>query len=119
MEIIRRNGHHGSLQGPDTRPGVYTNGGDQDPRDVFHVSFDPTTEPVERVVVEAVAVIRNAEPDQLTPLNKVIDPEALDGLLASAAEKQVEQIDIQFVYEGLTVTVTSDGDLWLQWETPT
>jgi len=53
-------------------------------------------------VVDASAALLDAEPADLTPLYRTLDPEALDALRSADAETQVT---VQFDYEGLVVTV--------------
>lgn len=108
MEIIRRT----EIGPPDS---FYTNGGDRATRDVFHVSFDPTTESIDTVIVESVAALKNTEPNELEPLYNAVNPDALQDLIRPGEETRSTANHIQFHYEGLEVRVSSDGDLWLQW----
>ena len=51
----------------------------------YHVPFDPSgPRNVAEVVVEGVASVRDVEPTALPPVHDVIDPEALDRIVASA-----------------------------------
>lgn len=61
--------------------------------------------PVSVRVAEALADAVGIDPVALEPpLNDVVDPEALDALVASDAEARVE-----FTYHGRCVTVRADG----------
>jgi hypothetical protein len=55
-------------------------------------------------VVDAVADETDTDPTDLTPLGTVIDPEALDSLVADAEDRDVS---VGFEYEGYRVTVGS------------
>lgn len=60
--------------------------------------FDATT-----AVVEAIAAVRNEEPDEMEPLHSYVDGDALDRLAEGDGDVQ-----IQFRYRDCTVVV--DGD---------
>lgn len=93
--------------------GFTADGGNPPDRDTFHVTFDPSREDVEVVVVEAVAAIHNTEPDQLEPLATAVDADALNRLVS---ERESGTREITFTYEELEVRLDPDGDLWLTWE---
>ena len=59
-------------------------------------------------VIDAVAWCNGADPTTLTPLQEVIDVDALDALMDAPQEAAVS---ITFDYEGCTVQVTGDGTL--------
>jgi hypothetical protein len=59
-------------------------------------------------VINAVAWCNGADPTTLTPLQEVIDVDALDALMDAPDEGSVS---ITFDYEGCTVQVTGDGTL--------
>lgn len=54
-------------------------------------------------IVDAIADHVDADPVAMTPLGYVLDPEALDALLSSAADVQVS-----FTYDDHTVVVDAD-----------
>jgi hypothetical protein len=56
-------------------------------------------------VVDAVANEADTDPTELTPLGTVIDPDALDSLVADAEDRDVS---VDFEYEGYRVTVGND-----------
>lgn len=59
-------------------------------------------------VIDAVAWCNGTDPTTLTPLQEVIDVDALDALMDAPEEAAVS---ITFDYEGCTVQVTGDGTL--------
>lgn len=81
-----------------------------DRRDVFHTTFDPTIESSLTVVTEAVQIVQDRTTDELDPLAEVVDVDAFRCLL----EESTTTVEIQFDYEGLTLTIDSDGNLWLE-----
>jgi len=83
---------------------------------VFHVRFDPDVESIVHVVVTSVAAIRNVDPLELEPLNESIDPETLANVVRPRPEQAIRGASITFHYEGLNITIETDGDLWLEWE---
>lgn len=88
--------------------GLIANGGKGDELDTFHVQFDPSTESVVEILVETVATIHNVPLEELDPVADAIDPEALEALLASGEEDDLERIE--FVYQGLVVSVLGSGE---------
>lgn len=90
------------------------NGGTDDRRDVFHVSFDPNEESVFVVLTEAVALIQDTAPEALTPLSDVIDVDAIEALFGRSPERQPNDIEVTFEYESLSITIASTGDIWLR-----
>lgn len=103
-----------SWPSPDVPGELVPNGGSESGRDTVRVPFDPASESVVEVVVEAVAFIHDADPTDLDPLFEVLDPDALDALVDDeAGESSVDTVT--FVYEGLEVTVDPDGTVWLRW----
>lgn len=56
-------------------------------------------------VVEEVARVKDTDPLELDPLYQVVDPDALNELVAHAADA----VTIDFEYEGHVVTVRGDG----------
>lgn len=109
MELVRSIAVTGSIA--DLTP----NGGHRNERDTFHVTFDPETEPIASVVTESVAAIQNTELEELDPLYDAVDPESIDALLAANDDEQSGADVVEFVYEGMEVTIGSDGDVWLKW----
>lgn len=99
---------------PRLRGGVSTrilaNGGTRDRRDVFHVSFDPATEPPVVVIVEAVAVINDTPVEALAPIEDTVDTDALRALVRHSST----DVEVSFAYEALEITIDTDGDLWIR-----
>lgn len=87
-----------------------TSGGPESDRDsqVYRVSFGPS-ETVAEAVVGSVASFEGVEPMALPPIHDVVDPEALDRLLASARRELVlDHPVVAFTYAGYRVTVRPD-----------
>lgn len=87
---------------------------------VDRVGYDPTSETYHALhdwtsdsslsitVVEAVGAVTGDEPTDMEPLHSVIDPDALDTLLYSGEEADVQ---VEFEYEERSVTVTGSGEV--------
>lgn len=60
-------------------------------------------------VVDVVSAIRDAEPADLDPLYRSVDPDALDSLCTN--EDLGAQPTIRFDYEGLVVTVSASNTI--------
>lgn len=72
--------------------------------------FDPATDSVADEVVTAVARARDVSPMETVPLAAVIDPDALEALFDPVVEDADDAAGhVVFAYEGLTVTVRSEG----------
>lgn len=64
------------------------------------------------VVVDAVATVLDTDPLALEPIANVLDPEALDQLVTSWAERdRSTPASISFDYCGCTVTLESESTL--------
>ena len=83
--------------------------------DVFHVRFDPESDSIVNVVVRSVGTIRNVDPLDLEALEAAVDTDAIERLADPAAGATRSQGKITFRYEGLHVTVETDGHLWFEW----
>jgi len=110
MDIVRRMECTEKYSAPRLVP----NGGDGS-RDAFHVSFDRESEDVVEVVVSSVAVIHNVDPTGLSPIGEVVDPDALRAIFGRGSDRFDADAQAIFVYEGLEVTINTDGNLWLEW----
>lgn len=110
MEIVH------SVESPigSVHPELVPNGG-FGRRDAFHVSFDPDEDDVVEEVVRAVAVIHNTDPNALSPLGRVVDPDALEALIGRGFEEFGTDTQVSFVYEDLEITLDTDGNVWLEW----
>lgn len=84
--------------------------------DVFHIQFDPGSESIVSRIVSSVATIKNVSPTRLTPLAYSIDVDMLESFVDPDANEAMYCNDISFRYEGMNVTVTNHGDIWLEWE---
>lgn len=94
--------------------GALADGSGED--DVFHVQFDPADESVVQLVVRSVSTIRNVDPLDLEPLGSTIDPTTLEGLVDPRSGGGLRGAEVSFEYEGLYVTVDTDGNIWLEWQ---
>ncbi|MFC7081999.1 HalOD1 output domain-containing protein [Halorussus caseinilyticus] len=84
------------------------------------VTYDPATEGyrgqsdwersdhVSLTVVETVSAVAGKEPDAMEPLYSILDPDALETILASP---QGGFVRLSFSYEGCSVTLTSTGEI--------
>ncbi|NGM68833.1 hypothetical protein G6M89_07385 [Natronolimnobius sp. AArcel1] len=61
-------------------------------------------------IVDALADATDTDPLELDPLYNVIDPEALDQIVNSDCD-QIDQLSVQFVYNGHNVQVQGDGSI--------
>jgi len=95
-------------------PRLIANGGNGC-RDTFHVSFDPADEDVIEVLVRTVAVIHNTDPTTLSAIGEVVDPDALRAIFGREPDRFTTEAQATFVYEGLEVTINTDGNVWLEW----
>lgn len=111
MDIVHR--AHGSPARPTGIP-LLPNGG-HDRLDAFHVPFDPPTDRVVDVVVNAVAVIHNVDPVALEPISDAIDPDALEEFIEHPSAGVAAEREVTFTYHGLEIEVRSDGHVWLEW----
>ena len=93
---------------------VLPNGGSHGRRDVFHVSFDPQMESPYEVVTDAVQLIHDKEVDELAALTTSIDADALDDLITPSLGRDPGLVEVRFVYVGLGITITYDGNVWLR-----
>lgn len=67
------------------------------------------SEPVSTAIVSAVADAEGVSPLDLRPLATVVDPDALNGMVASMAGQPDDTGIVEFAYSGYDVTVTRDG----------
>lgn len=79
--------------------------------------FDPTwdgNQSVAETVAEAVAEVAGANPESLPPMERSINPEALDSLFETAGEEAPLGGCVTFSYYGYTVVVRSTGQVLLR-----
>lgn len=78
----------------------------------YHASYDKSTESVCMVVISTVAAVTDSDPRELDPIYPVIDPDALDNIFTpKLGEMSRQRGEVQFVYSGCEITVTSDGNV--------
>lgn len=75
----------------------------------FHATYDSARDSASLAVVVVVATALGREPQTLTPLQSIVDTDALDKLAAESSARSGNCASISFSYEGLAVTVTSEG----------
>jgi len=74
----------------------------------FRATYDSIHESTSLAVVSVVATVLGREPQQLTPLQSVIETDALDKLAGKSTTGPGGCDSISFSYEGFDVTVTSE-----------
>ncbi|MFB6129628.1 MAG: HalOD1 output domain-containing protein [Salinigranum sp.] len=78
-------------------------------RGEFVVGRADPREPVSAVVVSAAAALRGVEPDELDPLSRFVDPDALDNLFCAARDSATADLRVEFTFSGCEVVVDGDG----------
>ena len=83
--------------------------GDNPMTETYHAYHNwESSAPLLLTIIEAVAAVTGREPTALEPLYSVLDPDALDALMDSARETNVQ---ITFTYEACAVSVAASGDI--------
>lgn len=82
-----------------------------DPRtNTYHIQHDwENSDSAVHTIVRSIAAITGKSQTELTPLNYVLDTDALEIFLESHSEGA--ERTITFMYEGCTVTVQASGEL--------
>lgn len=75
----------------------------------FQATYDSTRDSTSLAVVAVVATAIGKDPLALSPLQAVIDTDALDKLTTESATGSGPCDSISFRYEGFEMTVTSEG----------
>ena len=78
----------------------------------------PTDRPVSLRVVAAIAEQTGTPPHELDPLYHAIDPDHLDGIFSARSATGYSRPEITFRYAGCLVTVSHDGSVEVESETP-
>jgi hypothetical protein len=81
--------------------------GDEQLSEQYHVTFDPKSEPGSEAVVASVAEATGTDPDELEPIESVVDPIVFDALV----RRRRRPIQISFMYHGHHVTMDTDGEI--------
>jgi hypothetical protein len=84
--------------------------GDEHSSERSHVTFDPKSEPGSDAVVSSVAEATGTDPDELEPIESVVDPIVFDALV----RRRRRPIQISFMYHEHHVTVDTDGEIRIQ-----
>lgn len=74
----------------------------------FRATYDSTRDSASLGVVAVVAAVLEREPQSLTPLQSVIETDALDKLATASSPGLGNCDSISFAYEGFEITVTSE-----------
>lgn len=74
----------------------------------YQSGFGGSRRPPSTAVVEAVLELEGKEPEEITALYEVLDPDALDALFEDRGGRG-ESIRVSFTYEGYSVEVRDDG----------
>lgn len=94
--------------------GRWTDGAGRGDDDVFHIEFERGEDDVTGVIVRAVAMIRDRDATEIQPLAEVIDPDMLDSMVEQGSGGSSMGGEFTFQYEGLEITVTTDGHVWIE-----
>lgn len=78
-------------------------------RELFRSTYDSTRDSTSLAVVAVVAAARGEDLQPLTPLQTVIDTDALDNLMAKSPTGLRSCNSISFRYGGFEITVTNEG----------
>jgi len=74
------------------------------------VEFDPKIESVTECLSSEISELTGVPMESLNSLRSVIDPEALDGIVYSAAQRSEHSLaEVTIQYHGYTVTIQSYG----------
>ena len=84
--------------------------GDEHLSEQYHVTFDPKSEPGSDAVVASVAEATGTDPDELEPIESVVDPIIFDALV----RRRRRPIQVSFVYHEHHVTMDTGGEIWIQ-----
>lgn len=83
-------------------------------KDVFHVEFNGSSGTVSEIIPKSVATILDESPTDLTPLGDVVDTYMLETMVDHGSSEANRRGEFTFHYEGLEITVETDGHLWLE-----
>jgi len=73
----------------------------------YYVTFDPKSESGSNAVVASVAEATDTDPDELEPIESVVDPIVFDALV----RRRRRPLQISFIYHEHHVTVDTDGEI--------
>lgn len=80
---------------------------DERQRNIIRRQFDPTETTPEKAVVEAVADLKNTDPQELSPLYSTVD-DILANVFDNPPAPEA-QVQITVTYEGYRITLSQDG----------
>lgn len=83
--------------------------------EIHQTTFDPETDSVSEELINAVATLNDATPDELAILAHFIDPDALDALFRPLSDgtRRDTEVRVSFTYDNYTVEVQQDGTITL------
>ena len=84
--------------------------GDEGLSEQYHVTFDPKSESGSDAVIASVAEATGTDPDELEPVESVVDPIIFDALI----RRRRRPIRLSFVYHEHHVTVDTGGEIWIR-----
>lgn len=80
--------------------------------DIVRITYDWSSTPPSTGVVEAIADAADRDATTLEPMYETIDPDALDQLVRSESERELDgNVAVSFEYAGYGVTVRGDGSV--------
>ncbi|WP_231189416.1 HalOD1 output domain-containing protein [Haladaptatus sp. DYF46] len=81
---------------------------------IIQKSFEWSSISPSKAIVKTISHAKNCRTDDIQPLYRSIDPDALDKVMASTSVLRKDTTrTIMFDHEGYTVTVHSSGDLYV------
>lgn len=75
----------------------------------FQATYDSARDSASLAVVAVVAAALGEDPQNLTPLQTVIETDALERLATGSATGLGAPVSVSFEYDGFEVTVTGEG----------
>ncbi|ADD05610.1 uncharacterized protein Nmag_2040 [Natrialba magadii ATCC 43099] len=86
----------------------------------YTTSFDPATDSASERVILTIAALTDTAPEDLPPLLRVIDPDALDRVVERAATNAAAgEQEVWFAYAGFDVGLNSTGTITVRGEADT
>lgn len=105
-------GPHWNFMTLDDTPSTGNSTSSDSERATDDVRHEPASDtPISNAIIEAVAAVTEARPEDLCPLYEVIEPDALDQIFAPTGPTGAETTRtgyVVFSYEGCSVCISSD-----------
>ena len=80
----------------------------------YSISYDWSEVSPSTAIMESVSAIEGVDPVELDPLHRVLDPDALDELLARPVCSESAPLEISFRYGSVDVVARRDGRIDLR-----